>query len=161
MNVFNIQKQCDEKLIYSNHAIERARQRKVPMPSYIPFDAVCDGKAIENGEIHYKLVYKYQGSKYCMVVSESMFVVTLYGITAPTVVEQIQAIADEKYTMKQNQKALRSNKTDDYYMLKEGKYPHMEFEVGYNSYSYAQMMQDTQGIRLGCLLKVMKFINNE
>jgi len=22
MNVFNIQKQCDEKLIYSNHAIE-------------------------------------------------------------------------------------------------------------------------------------------
>ena len=137
MNVFNIQKQCDEKLIYSNHAIERARQRKVPMPSYIPFDAVCDGKAIENGEIHYKLVYKYQGSKYCMVVSESMFVVTLYGITAPTVVEQIQAIADEKYTMKQNQKALRSQKTDDYYMLKEGKYPHMEFEVCYNSYSYA------------------------
>jgi len=24
MNVFNIKKQCDEKLIYSNHAIERA-----------------------------------------------------------------------------------------------------------------------------------------
>ena len=137
MNVFNIKKQCDEKLIYSNHAIERARQRKVPMPSYIPFDAVCDGKAIENGEIHYKLVYKYQGSKYCMVVSESMFVVTLYGITAPTVVEEIQAIADEKYTMKQNQRALRSHKTDDYYMIKQGKYRHMEFAVGYNSYSYA------------------------
>ena len=137
MNVFNIQKQCDEKLIYSNHAIERARQRKVPMPSYIPFDAVCDGKAIENGEIHYKLVYKYQGSKYCMVVSESMFVVTLYGIIAPTVVEEIQAIADEKYTMKQNQRALRSHKTDDYYMIKQGKYRHMEFAVGYNSYSYA------------------------
>ena len=137
MNVFNIKKQCDEKLIYSNHAIERARQRKVPMPSYIPFDAVCDGKAIENGEIHYKLVYKYQGSKYCMVVSESMFFVTLYGITAPTVVEEIQAIADEKYTMKQNQRALRSHKTDDYYMIKQGKYRHMEFAVGYNSYSYA------------------------
>lgn len=137
MNVFNIQKQCDEKLIYSNHAIERARQRKVPMPSYIPFDAVCDGKAIENGEIHYKLVYKYQGSKYCMVVSESMVVLTVYGLTAPTVVEQVQSIIMEREMMKQNQKAKRSHKTDDYYMLKEGKYPHMEFEVGYNSYSYA------------------------
>jgi hypothetical protein len=116
MNVFNIQKQCDEKLIYSNHAIERARQRKVPMPSYIPFDAVCDGKAIENGETHYKLVYKYQGSKYCMVVSESMLVITVYEPTSPTVVEQIQAIANEKYSMKQHQRELRSQKTDEYYM---------------------------------------------
>jgi hypothetical protein len=137
MNVFNIRKQCDEKLIYSNHAIERARQRKVPMPSYIPFDAVCDGKAIENGETHYKLVYKYQGSKYCMVVSESMLVITVYEPTSPTVVEQIQAIANEKYSMKQHQRELRSQKTDEYYMLKEGKYRNMEFEVGYNSYSYA------------------------
>jgi hypothetical protein len=137
MNVFNIQKQCDEKLTYSNHAIERARQRKVPMPSYIPFDAVCDGKAIENGETHYKLVYKYQGSKYCMVVSESMLVITVYEPTSPTVVEQIQAIANEKYSMKQHQRELRSQKTDEYYMLKEGKYRNMEFEVGYNSYSYA------------------------
>ena len=137
MNVFNIRKQCDEKLIYSNHAIERARQRKVPMPSYIPFDAVCDGMAIENGETHYKLVYKYQGSKYCMVVSESMFVITVYEPTSPTVVEQIQAIANEKYSMKQHQRELRSQKTDEYYMLKEGKYRNMEFEVGYNSYSYA------------------------
>jgi hypothetical protein len=137
MNVFNIKKQCDEKLIYSNHAIERARQRKVPMPSYIPFDAVCDGMAIENGETHYKLVYKYQGSKYCMVVSESMFVITVYEPTSPTVVEQIQAIADEKYTMKQHQRELRSQKTDEYYMLKEGKYRNMEFAVGYNSYTYA------------------------
>jgi len=136
MNVFNIRKQCDEKLIYSNHAIERARQRKVPMPSYIPFDAVCDGKAIENGETHYKLVYKYQGSKYCMVVSESMLVITVYEPTSPTVVEQIQAIANEKYSMKQHQRELRSQKTDEYYMLKEGKYRNMEFEVGYNSYSY-------------------------
>ena len=99
MNVFNIQKQCDEKLIYSNHAIERARQRKVPMPSYIPFDAVCDGKAIEGNEIHYKLVYKYQGSKYCMVVSESMVVLTVYGLTTPTVVEQVQSIIMEREMM--------------------------------------------------------------
>lgn len=137
MNVFNIQKQCDEKLIYSNHAIERARQRKVPMPSYIPFDAVCDGKAIEDSEIHYKLVYKYQGSKYCMVVSESMVVVTVYELTTPTVVEQVQAIILEREMAKQNQREKRSNKTDEYYMLKEGKYRNMEFEIGYNSYSYA------------------------
>jgi hypothetical protein len=107
------------------------------MPSYIPFDAVCDGKAIENGETHYKLVYKYQGSKYCMVVSESMLVITVYEPTSPTVVEQIQAIANEKYSMKQHQRELRSQKTDEYYMLKEGKYRNMEFAVGYNSYSYA------------------------
>jgi uncharacterized protein (UPF0179 family) len=107
------------------------------MPSYIPFDAVCDGMAIENGETHYKLVYKYQGSKYCMVVKENMFVVTVYEPTSPTVVEQIQAIANEKYSMKQHQRELRSQKTDEYYMLKEGKYRNMEFEVGYNSYSYA------------------------
>ena len=135
MNVFNIQKQCDEKLIYSNHAIERARQRKVPMPSYIPFDAVCDGKAIENGEIHYKLVYKYQGSKYCMVVSESMVVITVYELTTPTVLEQVQAIIMEREIMKQNQKELRRNKTYDSCRLKEGKYRHKEIEAGYKNYN--------------------------
>ena len=135
MNVFNIQKQCDEKLIYSNHAIERARQRKVPMPSYIPFDAVCDGKAIEDSEIHYKLVYKYQGLNYCMVVSESMLVITVYEPTSPTVVEQIQAIANEKYSMKQHQRELRRNKTYDSCKLKEGKYRHQEWEVGCNQFA--------------------------
>jgi hypothetical protein len=105
------------------------------MPSYIPFDAVCDGMAIENGETHYKLVYKYQGSKYCMVVKENMFVVTVYEPTSPTVVEQVQAIIMEREIMKQNQKELRRNKTYDSCRLKEGKYRHKEIEAGYKNYN--------------------------
>ncbi len=137
MNVFNIGKQCDKKLIYSDHAVERAIQRKVPMPAYVPFDAICDGKSTVDGETQYKLVYKYQGSKYCMVVDESMVVVTVYAIKAPTVVEQIESISKEKYSMKLHQRAMRCNKTDEYYTMKEGKYRHMEFEIGYNSYIYS------------------------
>jgi hypothetical protein len=137
MNVFNIGKQCDKKLIYSDHAVERAIQRKVPMPAYVPFDAVCDGKSTVDGDTQYKLVYKYQGSKYCMVVDENMVVITVYAITAPTVVEQIEAINKQKYSMKQHQRVMRCNKTDEYYTLKKGKYRHMEFEIGNDSYSYA------------------------
>lgn len=135
MNVFDIGKQCDKKLVYSNHAIDRARQRKVPMPSYIPFNAVCDGKVKEDGEIYYKLVYKYQGLKYCMVVSESMTVITVYEFSAPTVVEQVQAIIMEREMMKQHQKELRRNKTYDTCRLKEGKYRHKEIEAGYKNYN--------------------------
>jgi hypothetical protein len=92
---------------------------------------------VVDGRILCRAIARTHTRKYCMVVSESMLVITVYEPTSPTVVEQIQAIANEKYSMKQHQRELRSQKTDEYYMLKEGKYRNMEFEVGYNSYSYA------------------------
>ena len=137
MNVFNIRKQCDVKLRYTTHAIQRAEERNIPIPTYVPFNAVCDGKDIRDGDIVFRIVYKYQGSKYCMVVMEDMLVLTMFGISSQTFVEQMESVSKNKYSIKQHQKALRSSKTDEYYMLKEGKYRNMEFEIGYNSYSYA------------------------
>jgi len=135
MNVLNIRKQCDEKLTYTTHAIERATERSVPMPVYIPFDSVCDGKEIRDGQVVYKIVYKYKGSKFCLVVRDDMTVLTMYAISSSTILEQVQAIIMERDVMKQHQRELRRNKTYDSCKLKEGKYRHQEWEVGCNQFA--------------------------
>lgn len=137
MNVFNIKKQCDQKLIYSEHAIERARERKVPMPKYVPMDTVCVGKELRFDEDVFKLVFNYSGHKYGLVVSKSMVVITVYTIVQPTIIDEVKTITKGMKSIKQYQRNLRCNKSDEYYILKEGKYRHLEFEVGFNSYSYA------------------------
>jgi len=135
MNVLNIRKQCDEKLTYTTHAIERATERSVPMPVYIPFDSVCDGKEIRDGQVVYKIVYKYKGSKFCLVVRDDMTVLTMYAISSSTILEQVQAIVMEREKMKQHQRELRQNKTYDSCRIKEGKYRHKEIEAGYKNYN--------------------------
>ena len=42
--------------VMTQDAIERAKERSVPMPVYIPFDSVCDGKEIRDGQVVYKIV---------------------------------------------------------------------------------------------------------
>jgi len=131
MNVFKIQKQCDVMLKYTNHAVQRAEERDVPMPSYIPLNTVPIAFDASNGEVSYSLSFKYFGKKYVMVVTDDMVVLTVYRVSEPIVKEKR---VTRKEALKQYQKVLRSNKSEEYYTFKNGKYPHLEFELGYESY---------------------------
>ena len=131
MNVFKIQKQCDVMLKYTNHAVQRAEERDVPMPSYIPLNTVPIAFDASNGEVSYSLSFKYFGKKYVMVVTDDMVVLTVYRVSEPVVKEKR---VTRKEALKQYQRVLRSNKSEEYYTFKDGKYPHLEFEIGYESY---------------------------
>jgi hypothetical protein len=131
MNVFKIQKQCDVMLKYTNHAVQRAEERDVPMPSYIPLNTVPIAFDASNGEVSYSLSFKYFGKKYVMVVTDDMVVLTVYRVSDPVVKEKR---VTRKEALKQYQRVLRSNKSEEYYTFKDGKYPHLEFEIGYESY---------------------------
>jgi len=131
MNVFKIQKQCDVMLKYTNHAVQRAEERDVPMPSYIPLNTVPIAFDASNGEVSYSLSFKYFGKKYVMVVTDDMVVLTVYRVSDPVVKEKR---VTRKEALKQYQRMLRSNKSEEYYTFKDGKYPHLEFEIGYESY---------------------------
>jgi len=140
MNVFKIQKQCDVMLEYTNHAVQRAEERDVPMPSYIPLNTVPIAFNTSNGEVSYSLSFKYFGKKYVMVVTDDMVVLTVYRVSDPVVKETRvdPAVKEKRVTrkeaLKQYQRVLRSNKSEEYYTFKDGKYPHLEFEIGYESY---------------------------
>ncbi len=131
MDVFKIQKQCDVMLKYTTHAIQRAEERDVPMPSYIPLNTVPIAFDASNGEVSYSLSFKYFGKKYVMVVTDDMVVLTVYRVSDPVVKEKR---VTRKEALKQYQRVLRSNKSEEYYTFKDGKYPHLEFEIGYESY---------------------------
>ena len=134
MNVFNIQKQCDRWLKYTNHAIERAEERKVPMPSYIPLNTELSSYDLNNGEASYTLNFKYLGMKYALVVTDELVVLTVYRMSEPKTTERK---ITRKEALKQYQRVLRSNKSEEYYTFKDGKYPHLEVEIGYEFYGSA------------------------
>jgi hypothetical protein len=134
MNVFKIQKQCNVMLNYTTHAVQRAEERNVPMPSYIPLNTVPIAFDTNNGETSYSLSFKYLGVKYVMVVTDEMVVLTVYRLKDPVVKEKR---VTRKEALKQYQRVLRSNKSEEYYTFKDGKYPHLEVEIGYESYCNA------------------------
>jgi hypothetical protein len=84
MNVFNIPKQADHELIYSKHAIERANEREVPMPKYIPFGAKFVEKRYIKEKLRYKLCYTYNDAEYFIVLAEDKSVMTVYPCKDPT-----------------------------------------------------------------------------
>jgi hypothetical protein len=131
---FDIKKQCDKPLRYTDHAIERAEERNVPIPKYIPLNAVCIGKQNDNDTLAFKLEYSYIGIKYTMVVSEDMVVFTVYPPEKETIVDYVKMITNQTYAIKQKQRNMRQNMTQEYYTHKQGKYKHMEFEAEYDTY---------------------------
>ena len=78
MNVLNIPKQADHELIYSKHAIERANEREVPMPKYIPFGAKFIEKRYIKEKLRYKLSYNFNDVEYFIVLAEDKSVMTVY-----------------------------------------------------------------------------------
>ena len=80
MNVLNIPKQVDRELIYSHHAINRAEERCVPLPKYLPLNSECIKIDSNNDRLYYHINYKFNDVKYCMVLSEDEVVITLYSL---------------------------------------------------------------------------------
>ncbi len=95
MNVLNLPKQSDHELVYSYHAIERAIERDVPMPKYIPFGAKCISKRRVMGSLRYKLSYTYNDVEYFMVVSDNQMVMTVYAFEDRTTSVSIAKIHEK------------------------------------------------------------------
>jgi hypothetical protein len=80
MNVLNIPKQNNTPLIYTFHAMDRAMEKNVPVPKYLPMNSKCFRVDNSNESERYRVLYVYNGIEYCLVVSESFKVITVYPI---------------------------------------------------------------------------------
>jgi hypothetical protein len=80
MNVLNIPKQIDEPLGYTFHAMDRALERNVPLPKYLPINSKCLKVDKTNGQFRYTISYVYNDEEYCLVLSENYKVVTVYPL---------------------------------------------------------------------------------
>ena len=130
----DIKKQCDLELIYGEHSCMRSDERNVPLPKYIPFNAVFMGRDYRHGREAYTIQYEFRGKKYIMVVEDhTMRVRTVYQQNTPfNIGKFINTLPKVKDKDKQAQRRLRQNRSEEYYLIKEGKYKHMEWEVGYS-----------------------------
>ena len=80
MNVLNIPKQIDEPLTYTFHAMDRALERNVPIPKYLPKDSKCLKIDGTSGQTRYTISYHYNDEEYCLVLSDNFKVVTVYPL---------------------------------------------------------------------------------
>jgi hypothetical protein len=80
MNVLDIPKQIDEPLGYTFHAMDRALERNVPIPKYLPKNSKCLKIDKSNGQTRYTISYFYNDEEYCLVLSENFKVVTVYPL---------------------------------------------------------------------------------
>ena len=131
---FDIKKQCDLELIYGEHSCMRSDERNVPLPKYIPLNAVFMGRDLRHGKPAYTMQYEFRGKKYIIVVEDNtMYVRTVYQQdTATNICKFINTLPKLKDKDKVAQRRLRQNRSEEYYLIKEGKYKHMEWEVGYS-----------------------------
>ena len=131
---FDIKKQCDLELVYGEHSCMRSDERNVPLPKYIPLNAVFMGRDYRYGREAYTIQYEFRGKKYIMVVEDhTMRVRTVYQQNTPfNIGNFINTLPKVKDKDKQAQRRLRQNRSEEYYLIKEGKYKHMEWEVGYS-----------------------------
>jgi hypothetical protein len=131
---FDIKKQCDLELVYGEHSCMRSDERNVPLPKYIPLNAVIIRRDLRHGEPAYTMQYEFRGKKYIIVVEDNtMYVRTVYQLdTASNICKFINTLPKLKDKDKEAQRRLRQNRSEEYYLIKEGKYKHMEWEVGYS-----------------------------
>ena len=104
MNVFDIPKQSDHELIYSTHAIERANERDVPMPKYIPFGSKFIERRCVREKLRYKLSYTYNNAEYFIVLAEDKSVMTVYPCE-----DQATSIAISKLRARMNASMVASD----------------------------------------------------
>jgi hypothetical protein len=130
----DIKKQCDLELIYEGHSYMRSDERNVPRPKYIPLNAVFMGRDYRDDKETYTIQYEFRGKKYIMIVEDyTMVVRTVYQLnTSYNIGQFISTLPSQKYKHKKAQRSMRQNKSEEYFLIKEGKYKHMEWEVGYS-----------------------------
>ena len=129
---FDIKMQCDKTLVYSDHSCSRSDERNVPLPKYVPINAILMGICFRESIPVYEIQFEFRGRKYILVVDKSMLVRTVYQQSNKNVMNFVNKLPNQKDCMKDAQRRLRQNKSDEYYLIKEGKYKHMEWEVGYS-----------------------------
>jgi hypothetical protein len=82
---FDIKKQCDLELVYGEHSCMRSDERNVPLPKYIPLNAVIIRRDLRHGEPAYTMQYEFRGKKYIIVVEDNtMYVRTVYQLDTAT-----------------------------------------------------------------------------
>lgn len=128
-----IKKQCDRELVYQNHAEMRSHERNVPLPKYIPMNAIIIKRDFRDGKVAYTFDYQFRGKRYVIVVEDyTMVVRTVYQQdTDCNLIKFIYSLPDEKDRMKNIQRKMRQSKTEEYYLSKQGKYKHMEWDIEY------------------------------
>lgn len=80
MNVLDIPKQVGRELGYTRHAMQRAYERCVPLPKYLPLNCTCFKVMIEDGRSYFSIDYYFNEVKYCLVLAEDEWVITLYPL---------------------------------------------------------------------------------
>jgi hypothetical protein len=100
MNVLNIPKQLDRELIYSHHAINRAEERCVPLPKYLPLNSECTKVDSQHDKLYYHIDYTFNDVKYRMVVSEDEVIITVYPLESSMTSELMEQMRLEYYRKK-------------------------------------------------------------
>ena len=100
MNVLSIPKQLDRELIYSHHAINRAEERCVPLPKYLPLNAECEKVDLQHDKLYYHINYTFNDVKYRMVVSEDEVIITVYPLESSMPSELMEQLKLEYYRKK-------------------------------------------------------------
>ena len=83
MNVLNIPKQVDRELGYTRHAKQKACERCVPMPKYLPLNCTCFKVKIKDDRRYFSIDYYFNEVKYCLVLAEDEYVITVYPLDTP------------------------------------------------------------------------------
>ena len=124
MNVLNIPKQADHELIYRKHAIDRANEKDVPLPKYLPFGAKFVETRYVKGDLRYRFSYTYNNFEYFIVISETGRVVTVYPLDEQ-IEEKTISSAIAKLRARMNPSMIASDQficldyETDYYLYQE------------------------------------------
>ena len=80
MNVLDIPKQVGRELGYTKHAKQRAYERGVPTPKYLPLNCTCHKVKEVDDRRYFTIDYYFNDNKYCMVLAEDEYVITVYPL---------------------------------------------------------------------------------
>ena len=122
MNVLNIPKQCDHELIYTSHAINRAKERGVPLPKYVPFGSILEDVVKGEQSTKFKIVYTYNDIRYIMVVTSEKSVLTVFPAYPLT----------QSYKMRFMTNNYRSTLTAKF--IASDKFIYLDYETDYSLY---------------------------
>ena len=105
----------DKPLVYSIHAENRARERKVPFYIYIPVNSKITISPIDG----YEVTFKDDDSKYVLVVTATGTVITVYRYN---------------YNFYKSKKEIVSKELQKIKQINAKKYPKLEFYEGFDEY---------------------------
>jgi hypothetical protein len=107
MNELQEFKWSKEVLMYSLHAQERAYERGVPMPKYLPLDS----RRVHNPESiageRYKILFNYNDEEYFLILSKDFTVVTVYPTNETNEIRQCESRVGNLKVYKNNKQVIQ------------------------------------------------------